>query len=289
MTTPSDPVTTTPGGIVRHYWRVVGGRWRQLVIPVVLTTLANAAEGLSLALIIPLTKAFSEDSFAFIDDSWALGWMSRMVPDSITDPALRDAWLLGLLFGMLILGRMCKVGFEYASRLDAVKRAGRYRVLIGQETFGRVLSFGRQYFDRQVLGRIDTEVNWSSSLLNLLAAAEGMFRCGLALAVRGTVMFAMSVPLVQWGVGAINKAVRRISQEGLEVEREIRSQMIDILGTIPLVKAYSQEKTEADRYGLALHQMERVAVRRDGIGWRSSGTRWRRSRSSSPCSWPKES
>ena len=59
MTTPSDPVTTTPGGIVRHYWRVVGGRWRQLVIPVVLTTLANAAEGLSLALIIPLTKAFS--------------------------------------------------------------------------------------------------------------------------------------------------------------------------------------------------------------------------------------
>lgn len=274
---------------MRHYWRVVGGRWRQLVIPVVLTTLANAAEGLSLALIIPLTKAFSEDSFAFIDDSWALGWMSRTVPDSVTDPALRDAWLLGLLLGMLILGRMCKVGFEYASRLYAVKRAERYRVLIGQETFGRVLSFGRQYFDRQALGRIDTEVNWSSSLLNLLAAAEGMFRCGLALAVKGTVMFAMAVPLVQWGVGAINKAVRRISQEGLEVEREIRLQMIDILGTIALVKAYSQEKTEADRYGLALHQMERVAVRRDGIGWWSSGTRWRRARSSSPCSWPKES
>ena len=94
---------------------------------------------------------------------------------------------------------------------------------------------------------------------------------------------------MQWGVGAINKAVRRISQEGLEVEREIRSQMIDILGTIALVKAYSQEKTEADRYGLALHQLERVAVRRDGIGWWSSGTRWRRPRSSSPCSWPKES
>ena len=212
-----------------------------------------------------------------------------MVPDSIADPAIREAWLLGLLFGVLILGRVGMLAFEYTAGLYTAKRGERYRVLIGQETFGRVLSFGRQYFDRQVLGRIDTEVNWSSSLLNLLAAAEGMFRCGLALAVKGTVMFAMSVPLVQWGVGAINKAVRRISQEGLEVEREIRSQMIDILGTIPLVKAYSQEKTEADRYGLALHQMERVAVRRDGIGWRSSGTRWRRSRSSSPCSWPKES
>jgi ABC-type multidrug transport system fused ATPase/permease subunit len=272
MTALSDPVTATPRGVVRHYWRVVGGRWWQIAIPVGLITVANALEGLSLALIIPLTKAFSDNSFAFMDDSWALSWMPNTVPDSITDPALRDAWLLGLVFGLLILGRVGKVVFEYASTLYSVERLERYRVLIGQETFGRVLGFGRQYFDRQALGRIDTEISWSSSLLSLLEDAEALFRSAMALVVKGAVMLVMSVPLlltfavvvpiVQWAVTSINKAVKRISHEGLEVERQARSQMIDILGSIPLVKAYSQEESTSDQYGLALRRLEDVAVRK---------------------------
>lgn len=275
MTTRRDPVIATPMGVVRHYWGVVGGRWWQIAIPVGLITLANALEGLSLALIIPLTKAFADDSFAFMDESWALSWMPNTVPDSITDPALRDAWVLGLVFGLLILGRVGKVVFEYASTLYSVERLERYRVLIGQETFGRVLGFGREYFDRQALGRIDTEISWSSSLLSLLEDAEAIFRSTLGLAVKGAIMFAISapllltfavvVPVVQWAVTSINKAVKRISHEGLEVERQVRSRMIDILGTIPLVKAYSQEQSTSDEYGLALQRLEEVAVRKHRI------------------------
>ena len=125
MTTRRDPVIATPMGVVRHYWGVVGGRWWQIAIPVGLITLANALEGLSLALIIPLTKAFADNSFAFMDESWALSWMPNTVPDSITDPALRDAWVLGLVFGLLILGRVGKVVFEYASTLYSVERLER--------------------------------------------------------------------------------------------------------------------------------------------------------------------
>ena len=238
---------------MRHYWRVVDGRWWQVAIPVLLITVSNAFEGLSLALIIPIARAVSENSFAFMDDSWVFGWMPALVPDSITDPALREAWLLGLVFGMLVLGRVGKLAFEYASRLYAVKRVERYRVLIERETLARVLGFGRQYFDRQALGRIDTEISWSSSLLNLLEAADGLFRSLMAMAVKGVVMFAMSVPLfvtfvivvplVQKAVTAINIAVRRISHEGLEVERQVRAQMIDILGTVPLVKACRRRRS----------------------------------------------
>lgn len=272
MPAPLDPVNETPRGIVRHYWSVVDGRWWHVATPLVLITLANAAEGLSLALIIPLTEAFSGDVFASLDNSWALGWMTGTIPDAIVDPALRQAWLLGLLFGMLILGRVVMLAFEYAAELYAAKRRERYRVLIGQETFGRVLSFGRQYFDRHALGSVVTEVNWSFSLLSLLEAAEGLFRSVLAIAVKGAIMvvlsvpllisFAIVVPLVQWGVNSINQAVRRISQEGLDVERGIRAQMIDILGSVSLVKAFSMETAMSDQYGRALRGMENVAVDR---------------------------
>jgi subfamily B ATP-binding cassette protein MsbA len=45
----------------------------------------------------------------------------------------------------------------------------------------------------------------------------------------------------------------------------VRSRILDILGSIPLVKAYSQEKAASRTYVEALHQAEDVAVRRDRV------------------------
>jgi len=151
----------------------------------------------------------------------------------------------------------------------------RIRVSVGEETFGRVLGFGRQYFDRQSLGRIDAEIGWSSSVLGLLIAAEEVFRYLVGLVAKAIVMIGMSIPLsiafvvtlpfVHWFMSTINRRVQRIAAEGIEVDRRMRSRILDILGSIPLVKAYSQEKAASDTYAEVLHQAEDVAVRRDRI------------------------
>jgi len=49
------------------------------------------------------------------------------------------------------------------------------------------------------------------------------------------------------------------------VDRRMRAQVLDILGSIPLVKAYSQEQTAARSYEAVLREAEDVAVRRDRV------------------------
>ena len=275
MTTPASPATPTPRGVLAHYWRVAGVRPWHIALPAILVVIAGAFEAASFSLLIPLTEAVAQDSFAFLDESRAFGWITALVPDSFADSPSRDAFLIVLTVGLIILGRVGKLVFEYVRKLYVVRRTEKYRVSVGEETFGRVLCFGRQYFDRQSIGRVDAEIGWSSSVLGLLTAAEELFRYVVGLVAKAGVMIAMSLPLsiafivtlpfVNWFMTTINRRVQRIATEGVEVDRRVRSRILDILGSIPLVKAYSQEKAAATTYVEVLHQAEDVAVRRDRV------------------------
>ena len=272
MTAPGKGTRATPTGVLRHYWRVADARAWHLALPMGLILVASAFEGASFSLLIPLTDAVVENSFDFLEESRAFGWILRLVPERL-DPSARDAYLVLCIAALIILGRIGKQRFQYASRLIVSARNERYRVKVGEETFGRVLAFGRQYFDGQAIGRIDAEIGWSSSVLGLLIAAQELFRYVVSLLVKAALMMAISIPLsiafivalplVQRLVAAVDRAVKRISEEGVEVDRQIRAQILDLLGAIPLVKAYSHEKTAARMYEKVLRQGESVAVRRE--------------------------
>jgi subfamily B ATP-binding cassette protein MsbA len=272
MTAPETDAAVTPMGVLRHYWRVADGKVWHLALPLGLILLASAFDGAAFALLIPLKDAVVENSFDFLNESRGFGWITALVPDGLNS-SVRDAYLVLLIALLAILGRVGKLGLQYVSRLIVTARNERYRVKVGVETFGRVLTFGRQYFDGHAIGKIDAEIGWSSSVLALLIAAQELFRYIVSLLVKVGVMvviskplsiaFIVTLPLVQRLVAAINRKVRRISEEGVEADRQIRAQILDLLGAIPLVKAYSQEETASGMYEGVLRQGEGVAVRRD--------------------------
>ncbi|HET9948811.1 MAG TPA: ABC transporter ATP-binding protein [Longimicrobiales bacterium] len=266
-------VVPTARGVLRHYWRVARVRPWHIVLPAVLVMVAGALEGASFSLLIPLTDAMAENSWDFLADSRAFGWILDLVPASMEGS--RDAFLVVVTVALIVLGRIGKLAFEYVRKLYLVARTERYRVAVGEETFGRVLGFGRQYFDHHSIGRVDAEIGWSSSVIGLLTAAEELFRYAVGLVAKAVVMVAISLPLsiafvvtlpfVQWFMTAINRHVQRIAAEGVEVDRRLRSRILDILGSIPLVKAYSQEKVASDAYAEVLREAQDVAVRRDRV------------------------
>ena len=262
-------------GILGHYWSVVDGRWWHVAVPVGLILVAGVLEGASFSLLIPLTDAVSDNSFDFLSDSRGFSWILALVPASMAEGGNLDAFLVVAVVGLIIVGRIAKLVVEYVSKLFIVERNERYRVEIGGHTFGRVLQFGRQYFDRNAVGRIDAEIGWSSSVMSLLVAAEGLLRNAVGLLVKAAVMFGLSVPLsiafvvslpfVNWLMNAVNREVERIAREGVEVDRRMRARVLDILGSIPLVKAYSQENQAAAAYADVLGEAQVLAVRRDRI------------------------
>ena len=176
---------------------------------------------------------------------------------------------------LIIVGRVAKLVLEYLRKLFVVSRNERYRVAVTEETFSRVISFGRQYFDRQSIGRVDAEISWSSAVIGLLVAGEELLRYGVGLLVKAGVMVAISIPLsiafivtlpfVNVFLHGINREVTRVSREGVEIERRMRGRVIDLLGSVPLVKAYSQERSASDAYADVLNEARGIAVRRDRI------------------------
>jgi len=268
-------LAATARGILRRYWEVVDGRWWHMGLPVTLILLAGAFEAGAFSLLIPLADAISENSFAFLEDSRAFGWLLGLVPAGMEASPSRDAVLVVVIVALVVVGRIAKLSIEYVTKLFVVARNERYRVEIGEHTFGRVLQFGRQYFDRHSIGRVDAEIGWSSAVLGLLTAGEGMFRYAVGLLAKAAVMvgislplslaFLVSLPFVNWFMHAINREVEKIARQGIEVDRRIRTQILDILRSIPLVKAYSQEATASSSYAEVLKEAEVLAVRRDRI------------------------
>lgn len=275
MSTTSQFVPPTPRSVLRRYWRAAGGRSWQIALPVALVLIAGAFEAGSFSLLVQLTKAVGRNTFDVFDASSSFGWIPRLVPNSIQSPTSRGAYLTVLTVGLIILGRIGKLAFEYLRMLYIVPRTEGYRVSVGAETFARVLGFGRQYFERQSIGESDAEIALSSSVIRLLTAGEDVIRYSILLLVKIGVMvaislplsiaFAVSLPFVGLVIRTIDRRVEGIAAAGIDADRRVRSRILDILGSIPLVKSYSQEEKAAAAYREALERSKEVIVRRERV------------------------
>jgi hypothetical protein len=132
MTTSPAQASVSPRGVLRHYWRVARARPWHVVLPVLLVIVAGAFEGASFSLLIPLTDAVAENSFDFLRSSRAFGWILWLVPDQLPDGPSRDAFLTVVTVGLIIVGRVGKLVFEYVRKLLVVRRTEAYRVAVGQ-------------------------------------------------------------------------------------------------------------------------------------------------------------
>ena len=104
MTSRASTNAPTPGSVLRHYWRVAGVRRWHLVLPALLVLVAGAFEAASFSLLIPLTDAVAANSFDVLEDSGTFGWILQLVPGSLRDSPARDAYLVVVTVGLIILG-----------------------------------------------------------------------------------------------------------------------------------------------------------------------------------------
>ena len=268
-------VTPTRAGVLRHYWRVAAATPWQFVIPLGLVLVAGVLEFWSFSLLIPLTTAVGQNSFDFLAHSARYGWIPRLVPAAALSVMSRDVALVTVTVALIIAGRIAKLAVDYVRGLYIVARTERYRVAVTAATFDRVLAFGRQYFSERPLGHVQSEVDWSDAVIDLLVAAEEVTRYLIGLAVKVIVMLSISVPLsvvfaitlpfVSWVVRTIDTKVERIATDTMRASRHARGQAVDILGSIPLIKVNSQEREAARTYRDALREAMRNLVNRERI------------------------
>jgi len=261
--------------VLRHYWRVAGARPRHVAIPVALTLLAAGLEGASFSLLVPLADAVSGGGFAFLADSRAFGWILALVPDGLLASPRRDLYLAIAVLGLVVLARGGRLLAALATSLYVHGRDERYYARVQERTFAQILGFGRQYFERQSLGRLDVELGWSRAVVDLLARAEEFLKNVLNVAAKVAVMVFISVPLslalvvvfpaVLYLMRRISREIERLAGEEADVEVRSKSRVLDLLASVPLVKALSQEAGASAAYGSILAEARAVATRRRNL------------------------
>ncbi|HKJ02340.1 MAG TPA: ABC transporter ATP-binding protein [Longimicrobiales bacterium] len=258
--------------VIRHYWRIAGAHPVHVAIPLALTFLTAALEGASYSLLIPLSEALSENSFDFLRESKLFGWVPTLLPAGALSSPRRDAYLALLILGLVVLARTGKVLGQFGKALYVHWRDETYYARVQERTFARVLGFGRQYFDGQSLGRLDVELGWSRAAVDLLASVEDFLKNVLSMVAKAVVMVALSVPLsltvvvvfpaIVLVMGRISREIERLARVGAAVEVRTKSQVLDLLATVPLVKAFSQERQATASYADILGEARGVTMRR---------------------------
>lgn len=261
--------------VVQHYWKVAGVRVRQLVIPLGLTFVAAGFEGASYSLLIPLTQALSENSFEFLESSVVFGWIIKLLPPSALASPLKDGYIALLILTLAIAARSGKLLAQYFQAIYVNHRDELYFTRVQESTFSRTLSFGLQFFNRRSLGQLSTELSWSRSVVTLLTITERFVRDLVSMLAKGVVMVALSVPLfvtvaivfpvVLKIMERLSVQIEKLSRQGAKVEIRTRSEVLDLLATVPLVKALSQERQATEAYRGILDEAQEVSVRRRNI------------------------
>lgn len=261
--------------VVKRCWPVTGGRLSHIVIPLVLTSLAAALEGASYALLVPLSDAVASNSFAFLDSSRYFAWIPRLLPEAFRSSPRADGYLVLVVVALALIARFAKLALTYAKAAFLNWRNETYIARVQQYTFSRVVRFGRQYFDRRSLGQVDLELSWSKSVVTLLSHVDDFAKNVLNLVAKIAVMIFISAPLsltllvvfpaVLMVVGRLTREVERLAHAAADVELRIKSQILDLLSTLPLVKSLSQEEPTVATYGEILDEAREVTMRRRNL------------------------
>ncbi len=227
-----------------------------LAVPVTLSLGAAAFEGVSLGLLIPMLNGFLTKDYSFITQIPGLSEALAMLPAEIlASDRLLFITLMAFFAGAVIVKNI----FRYLSAVSMGFFTSRALHHLRKTIFNRFLSFGKLYFDRTSVGHNSTVLTQFAELVLWPVQTINMFMSSFC----SLVVYLVIMSMISWQLTAfalplfvilhfsVRLAIKKIS----EISKGIASRggalgklTIEILSTMPLVKAYSSERNEQMRY-----------------------------------------
>jgi len=224
---------------------------RSLFFSIILSFVATLFNIATLRLFMALLKGMISRDFEFVEKMRFFSGIVKQFPEELkTSNAL-----FGVLITAIFLFTLAKSTLQYASALSVgvqVKKATRS---LRETIFDRYLTFGKLYYDRVNLGRLNTVLTKfahaiSSQLNSLQRLASQVF----SLAAYFGIMLFISWPLTLLTFSIFplfvflsRKAAAQfkgVSKRHAESETHLDERILSVLSMIPLVKAHGTEETE---------------------------------------------
>ena len=246
--------STSTFGKLFYLLRRIHIRPLHIIIPIIFAILAAAFEGVGMGLLIPILNGFCK-SFAFVIDTPVLGDIWRCFLRLCCKRQTFFAVLLGSFVCIYILKSLLRLLSVVSMSYFSERTVHHLR----KELFSRYLSFGKLFFDTSNIGHHGVVLlEFSRKALLPLVGIDKFVNSLFALIAYFTVMLLISwkltliaLPpffLLHMLVKTVVVRLRNISHVTTERGSALNKKSIEILSTMPLVKAYRTERLEQRRY-----------------------------------------
>ncbi|MCA9371227.1 MAG: hypothetical protein KC680_04670, partial [Candidatus Peregrinibacteria bacterium] len=240
-----------------------------LLIPIGFSLASALLEGASLGMLIPILNGFLQKSFTFVNDIPVLGKLISYLPETIRE---NDRLLFGAILGGFLMIYSAKNILRYGAVVSMAYFGERSLHHLRKILFSRYVSFGKLYFDTTNIGHHATLLTeFSRQAISPLLLIDKFINALFSLTVYLIVLMMISwkltviaLPLfailhfaIKFMVVHIKGLSRQIATRGSELGKK----SIEILSTIPLVKAYNMERAEQDNYASISNEKAKLDFR----------------------------
>jgi ATP-binding cassette, subfamily B, bacterial MsbA len=241
---------------LRRLLKFVGMKPAFFIVPGILSILAAAFEGLSLALLVPIAQSVFTRDYEGVRAIPLLQKFLSYLPESMSSSYGRLLFVLLVLFSAAIV---MKILLRYFSMLSMCFLSFRTAHHLRKQIFTRYLTFGKLFFDRSTIGHHATVLSTFSEqamvpFISFDRFANNIFSLIMYLVVMSNISWQLTLYalplflLLHMSVTFLIRRIRVLSGQAAEIGKSLQQKSMEILSTIPLVIAYNAQQHEKNHY-----------------------------------------
>jgi subfamily B ATP-binding cassette protein MsbA len=254
---------------LRRWLAIMGARPLQLLVPVLMSAVVATLEGVSLGLMVPIVMGVTRHDFGFVRDIAGFSLVANHLPGwfGADDFAALFILVSSAAFGAAVLKNL----LAYAAHVLSARWTGRYLRRATDYVFSRYLSFGKLYFDRAHQGSIQAVLGYTSDLLDIVNIVQrGILTLFLLLAHlavmvwiswRLTAFVLCFFPVMHYAVRWMARRIERLSRQLNDATLTRHQTAYNLLSSVPLLRAYSQEAQARRSYSENNETLRRLNLR----------------------------
>lgn len=241
-----------------------------LLIPIVLSLLAAAFEGIGLGLLVPLLNGFLERDYSFVQEIPLLSDLLALLPTAWIST---DRALFGVLAATFVIATILKNILKYLSTISVTYLASRAEHHLRKYLFEAYLHLGQEYFDATSVGQHSTVLLQftKQAVMPLLISAK-FFQALFPLVAYFVVTMLISWQLTLLAVPVFvilhfvtRVIIRRIQEYSASIAAQgkaLGQKVVDILSAVRLVRTSQTQVEERVHYALLSDEAARLEFRK---------------------------
>jgi ATP-binding cassette, subfamily B, bacterial MsbA len=213
-----------------------------------------------------LNATIADEESRMARNQWLLRWANAYLP---TDPFITICWIMGLLMCTTLIKHLLMLANELliARVSTSIARSLRLKV------FEKSLSFDRRTFDSHGTSGLLAAITHTSEalsygLINFFGAAVReplrIFACLIlasCICWRLLLLSLVLAPALIWIVTYFNRKLRRVGSTILSRNAGFHEVILEALGNVFTVQAYTMEESEQERFAQCTKEMQRCSLK----------------------------